>query len=76
MTRDDQWQVQTLMECLEKARVVLFSERSPADRAHARAAYTKDPIRMIHQFVEARGGSPLGVAIFAEGRLSIACPPA
>ena len=76
VTRHDQWQVQTLMQCLEKARVVLFSELSPEDQARTRTEHTKDPIRVIHDFVEARGGSLVSVAILPEGPLSIACPPA
>ena len=74
-TRHDQWQVQTLMQCLEKARIVLYSELSPEDRLRNRTEHTDDPISVIRDFVAARAGTPVAAAILPEGPLSIACPP-
>jgi nickel-dependent lactate racemase len=75
VTRHDQWQVQTLMQCLEKARIVLVSELSPEDRLRNRTEHTDDPIAVIREFVAARAGGPVAIAILPEGPLSIACPP-
>jgi nickel-dependent lactate racemase len=74
-TRHDQWQVQTLMQCLEKARIVLFSELPPGDRARTRTEHTRDPLRVIQEFVATRKERPVATAILPEGPLSIACPP-
>lgn len=76
VTRHDQWQVQTLMQCLEKARVVLFSELSAEDRLRNRTEHTTDPVGLLRDFVAARGGASVAAAILPEGPLSIACPPA
>ena len=76
VTRHDQWQVQTLMQCLEKARIVLYSELSPEDRLRNRTEHTNDPVSVIQDFIKTRGGSPVAAAILPEGPLSIACPPA
>jgi nickel-dependent lactate racemase len=74
-TRHDQWQVQTLMQCLEKARIVLYSELSLEDRLRNRTEHTNDPIGLIRDFIAARAGAPMAAAILPEGPLSIACPP-
>jgi nickel-dependent lactate racemase len=41
-TPHDQWQVQTLLQCLAHARVVLYSELGSADRTLTRTAHTDD----------------------------------
>jgi lactate racemase len=75
VTRHDQWQVQTLMQCLEKARIVLFSELSPEDRLLNRTEHTQDPVGTIRELIAKLGGGPIATAILPEGPLSIACPP-
>ncbi len=75
VTRHDQWQVQTLLQCLERARIVLYSELSPVDRIRNRTEHTKDPIGLIRELIAARRGGPVATAILPEGPLSIACPP-
>jgi len=75
VTRHDQWQVQTLLQCLERARIVLYSELSPGDRIRSRTEHTEDPVGLIRELIAARGGGPMPTAILPEGPLSIACPP-
>ncbi len=41
-TRHDQWQVQTLLQCLEKARIRLKSRLTPADRSLTRTEHVDD----------------------------------
>jgi nickel-dependent lactate racemase len=70
-TRQDQWQVQTLLQCLEKARVILFSELSEKDRALTRTEHTSDPAETLRQLAAA-AGKPLPVAILPLGPLTVA----
>ncbi len=69
-TRQDQWQVQTLLQALEKASVLLYSELSPADRLHTRTGHTDNLKRTLEELaLTARGALP--VAILPLGPLCI-----
>ena len=70
-TRHDQWQVQTLLQCLEKARVILYSDLSEKDRALTRTSHTTDPAETLRQLAAA-AGAPLPVAILPLGPLTVA----
>jgi nickel-dependent lactate racemase len=70
-TRQDQWQVQTLLQCLEKARVILYSELPENDRALTRTSHTSDPAETLRQLAAA-AGAPLTVAILPLGPLTVA----
>jgi nickel-dependent lactate racemase len=70
-TRQDQWQVQTLLQCLEKARVILYSELPEKDRTLTRTSHTGDPAETLRQLA-AEAGTPLAVAILPLGPLTVA----
>jgi nickel-dependent lactate racemase len=70
-TQHDQWQVQTLLQCLEKARVILFSELPEKARALTRTSHTSDPAETLRQLAAA-AGKPLPVAILPLGPLTVA----
>jgi len=70
VTRHDQWQVQTLLQCLEQARVVLYSDLTPAQRALTRTDHTDDPAAFIHQLARTQGGRMV-VAVMPLGPLTI-----
>jgi nickel-dependent lactate racemase len=70
-TRHDQWQVQTLLQCLEKARVILYSDLPEKDRALTRTSHTTDPAKTLRQLAAA-AGAPLPVAILPLGPLTVA----
>jgi nickel-dependent lactate racemase len=70
-TRQDQWQVQTLLQCLEKARVILYSELPENDRALTRTSHTSDPAETLRQLA-AEAGATLTVAILPLGPLTVA----
>lgn len=70
-TRHDQWQVQTLLQCLEKARVILHSELSEKDRAFTRTGHTTDPAETLRQLAAAAAEKPVPVAILPLGPLTI-----
>ncbi len=69
-TRHDQWQVQTLLQCLEKATVVLHSELNASDRAHTRTGHTDNLNETLKALAEKSGGE-LPVAILPMGPLGI-----
>jgi lactate racemase len=69
-TRHDQWQVQTLLQCLEHARVMLKSELPAATRALTRTEHTEDPVAVVHEIARQRGGK-LPVALMPLGPLTI-----
>jgi nickel-dependent lactate racemase len=76
VTRHDQWQVQTLLQCLEKAKVVLYSELTAKDRALTRTDHTTDPAGTLQRLAAAEG-APLPVAILPLGPLTVpTCEPA
>nr|MBA3707451.1 DUF2088 domain-containing protein [Planctomycetota bacterium] len=70
-TRHDQWQVQTLLQCLAKARVVLHSTLSAEDRALTRVAHTDDLMATLDQLQRAWPSGKLPVAILPMGPLTI-----
>ena len=70
VTRHDQWQVQTLLQCLEQARVVLCSELTLAQRVHTRTDHTDDPTALLHRLARLHKGR-LPVAIMPLGPLTI-----
>ena len=70
-TQQDQWQVQTLLQCLEKARVILYSELPEKDRTLTRTSHTSDPAETLRQLAAA-AGAPLAVAILPLGPLTVA----
>lgn len=70
VTRHDQWQVQTLLQCLEKAKIVLHSELTEKDRARTRTNHTTDPATTLRQLA-AEAATPLPVAILPLGPLTV-----
>ena len=71
VTRHDQWQVQTLLQCLEKARIILHSELPLAKRQITRTEHTDDPSATLHELANAAPESKLRVAIMPLGPLTI-----
>jgi hypothetical protein len=71
VTRHDQWQVQTLLQCLEKARIILHSELPEAKRQITRTEHTDDPSTTLHELANAAPESKLRVAIMPLGPLTI-----
>lgn len=69
-TRHDQWQVQTLLQCLEKARVLLYSELSEADRQLTRTEHCDNLEQTLKRLAKEKGG-PLRVAVLPQGPLSV-----
>ncbi len=70
VTRHDQWQVQTLLQCLEKARVILHSELSQADRNLTRTGHCDDIEYTVLRLASESQG-PLRVAVLPQGPLSV-----
>jgi nickel-dependent lactate racemase len=70
VTRHDQWQVQTLLQCLEKARVILHSELSQADRNLTRTGHCDDLENTLLRLASERQ-APLHLAVLPQGPLSV-----
>lgn len=70
VTRHDQWQVQTLLQCLEKASVILYSELSPLDRLRTRTGHTDNPEKTLRELV-LNAGNALPVAFLPMGPLCV-----
>lgn len=70
-TPHDQWQVQTLLQCAQRARIVLCSDLPPADRALTRTAHADHPATALTAEHLARGGGRLPVAVMPMGPLTI-----
>jgi nickel-dependent lactate racemase len=70
VTEQDQWQVQTLLQCLEKAQIHLFSEISPGARERTRTLAVADPAERLRELT---AGRPAGVpvAVLPQGPLTI-----
>jgi nickel-dependent lactate racemase len=68
-TQHDQWQVQILLDCLRRARVVLYSGLSERDRRCTRTEHTDDIGRTLAEL--ARGRDKLPVAVLPSGPLTI-----
>lgn len=69
-TQHDQWQVQILLQCLEKCSVVLYSELSDGDRALTRTAHTRDLAATLAA-LRAKHGARLPIAVLPMGPLTI-----
>jgi len=74
-TRHDQWQVQTLLQCLARAEVVLHSQLSAADRAITRTRHSDDLAATLHELHRRHGPGRLPLAILPMGPLTIPVPP-
>jgi hypothetical protein len=75
-TRHDQWQVQTLLQCLEKARVFLYSELTEEQRRATRTGHVSDPSEALRQWCLEQagrlgGGGRVRVALLPLGPLTI-----
>jgi nickel-dependent lactate racemase len=70
VTRHDQWQVQTLLQCLEKARVILHSDLSQADRNLTRTGHCDDLQQALFRLAS-ESPSPLRLAVLPQGPLSV-----
>lgn len=71
VTEQDQWQVQTLLQCLAKARVILNSTLNAENRALTRTSHTSNPNRTLQQLAEAYPAAKMPVAILPLGPLTI-----
>lgn len=69
-TRQDQWQAQTLLQCLERARVVLHSELTAEQRRLTRTDHTDDPSATLRALTAGADGK-VPVAILPLGPLTI-----
>ena len=70
ITRHDQWQVQTLLQCLEKATVILHSDLSAADRKRTRTLHSDNPEKTLRELIR-EAGKPLPVAFLPNGPLCV-----
>jgi nickel-dependent lactate racemase len=71
LTRHDQWQVQTLLQCLEKARVVLHSSLSAENRRLTRTEHGEDINASLAACAAAWTRGRLPVAVLPMGPLTI-----
>ena len=71
VTKHDQWQVQTLLQCLAKARIVMYSSLSSGDRLITRTDHTDDLIATLLEIVDASSVGVLPVAVLPLGPLTI-----
>ncbi|NDG77946.1 MAG: hypothetical protein EBX47_00710 [Synechococcaceae bacterium WB8_1B_057] len=71
VTKHDQWQVQTLLQCLVKARIVMYSNLSSGDRLITRTDHTDDPIATLLELVAVSSVDTLPVAVLPLGPLTI-----
>lgn len=70
-TRHDQWQVQTLLQCLAQARIIMHSQLSAADRAVTRTGHTDDVLATLHELRRQQGAARLELAVLPMGPLTI-----
>lgn len=70
-TPHDQWQVQTLLQCLENADIVLHSSLPPRDHVATRTRHTNDIGRTLDELRAKRGVARLPVAVMPMGPLTI-----
>jgi len=71
VTKHDQWQVQTLLQCLAKAKIIMYSNLSPGDKLITRTEHTDDPIATLLEIVASSSVDILPVAILPLGPLTI-----
>jgi len=70
-TPHDQWQVQTLLQCLEQAEIILYSSLSADDRRATRTKHTDDVERTLEDLRTKHGQARLAVAVMPMGPLTI-----
>ena len=70
LTRQDQWQVQTLLQTLEKASVILYSELNSEDRLRTRTGHTNNLESTLAELAQ-KAGKTLPVAILPVGPLCV-----
>ncbi len=70
-TRHDQWQVQVLLQCLEKARIRLYSRLSAADRTLTRTEHIDDLAAALNESAASWQGGRMPIAILPMGPLTI-----
>jgi nickel-dependent lactate racemase len=70
VTRHDQWQVQSLLQALEKTTVILHSELSAADRKRTRTLHSDNPEQTLRELLR-EAGKPLHVAFLPNGPLCV-----
>lgn len=70
-TPHDQWQVQTLLQCLRQADIVLFSSLAAADRALTRTRHSDDLPATLEELRRRHGAARLPVAVMPMGPLTI-----
>lgn len=75
-TRHDQWAVQTLLQCLAKADIILYSQLSAADRPLTRTKHTDDVAATLRELRQRHGAQRLPLAVLPMGPLTIPQPPA
>lgn len=75
-TRHDQWAVQTLLQCLAKADIILYSQLSAADRPLTRTRHTDDVAATLRELRQRHGAPRLPLAVLPMGPLTIPQPPA
>jgi len=75
-TRHDQWAVQTLLQCLAKAEIILYSQLSAADRLLSRTKHTDDVAATLRELRRRHGAERLPLAVLPMGPLTIPNPPA
>lgn len=69
-TRHDQWQAQTMLQCLQKARVILYSGLSEQDRIATRAEISTDVGKTLDALQKTANGR-LPIAVLPMGPLTI-----
>ena len=70
-TPHDQWQVQTLLQCLQHAEIILCSSLSADDRRATRTKHTDDVGRTLEDLRTKHGQARLPVAVMPMGPLTI-----
>jgi nickel-dependent lactate racemase len=71
-TPHDQWQVQTLLQCLGQARIILHSELSSSERSLTRTEHSDDLTATMDALAQRHGGAKrLPIAILPMGPLTI-----
>jgi lactate racemase len=70
-TRHDQWEVQTLLQILDKARVMLYSDLPAEKRQHIRTEVTENIDATLQQLHAAQDMARLPIAVLPMGPLTI-----
>jgi nickel-dependent lactate racemase len=67
----DQWQVQTLLQCLKKSRIFLFSALAEETARLTRTERTSDIMSTVESLRAARGGGRTDIAVMPLGPLTV-----